>query len=73
MSITPKKITAYLLALIIVIVTVLGILSIWDIIELENVMRKVLSSLLVIFLASVVTLFIFNVVVKDDEVSNNNK
>jgi hypothetical protein len=66
MNITPKKITAYLLALIIVVVTILGILSIWDIIELENVMRKVLSSLLIIFLASVVTLFIFNVVVKDD-------
>ena len=67
MNITAKKITAYVLAFIVVIVTVLAILAIWDIIALEDVMRKVMTSLMVIFASSVVTLFIFNVVVKDNK------
>lgn len=66
MNITAKKLTAYSLAVIVLIVTVLAVLAIWDIVELEDVMRKIMTSLLVIFASSVVTLFIFNVVVKDN-------
>ena len=66
MNLTAKKITSYVLAALVVIVTAIAVLGIWDIILLEDVMRKILTSLLVIFAASVVTLFIFNVIIKDD-------
>ncbi|PKP12115.1 MAG: hypothetical protein CVU09_01065 [Bacteroidetes bacterium HGW-Bacteroidetes-4] len=66
MDITAKKITSYVLALLVVVVTSIALLAIWDIISLEYVVKKIMSSLLVIFAASVVTLFIFNVVVKDN-------
>ncbi len=65
MNITAKKLTSYVLALFVVIVTALAVLAIWDIIALEEVMRKIMTSLLVIFASSVVTLFIFNVVIKE--------
>lgn len=63
-----KTITSYLLSALVVVCTSIALLAIWDIISLEYVMRKVLTSLLVIFAASVVSLFIFNVLIKD---SNN--
>lgn len=65
MDFTAKKITSYVLALLVVIVTTIAVLAIWDVIQLEDVMRKIMTSLLVIFASSVVTLFIFNVVIKD--------
>lgn len=67
MNLTAKRVTSYVLSLFIVAVTAIALLAIWDIISLEDVMRKVLTSLLVVFASSVVTLFIFNVVVKDNE------
>lgn len=65
MDFTAKKITSYVLAILVVIVTAIAVLAIWDVIQLEDVMRKIMTSLLVIFASSVVTLFIFNVVIKD--------
>jgi glucan phosphoethanolaminetransferase (alkaline phosphatase superfamily) len=65
MSLTAKKITAYLLSTLIIICTAIALLAIWDVIDLQDVMRKILTSLLVIFASSVVTLFIFNVVLKE--------
>lgn len=67
MKVTAKKITSYSLAALLVICTVIAVLAIWDVISLEEVMRKILSSLLVIFASSVVTLFIFNVLIKENE------
>lgn len=66
MDMTAKKITAYVLSLLVVVVTAIALLAIWDVITLEYVVKKIMSSLLVIFAASVVTLFIFNVVIKDN-------
>lgn len=65
MGLTAKKITAYLLSTLIIVCTTIALMAIWDIIDLQDVMRKILTSLLVIFASSVVTLFIFNVVLKD--------
>lgn len=66
MNATAKKITSYLLSALVVIVTSIALLAIWEVISLEDVMRKILTSLLIIFASSVVTLFIFNVVIKDN-------
>ena len=62
-----KKIASYTLVAMVLIFTILGLLSIWDIISIEDVMRKILLSLFVIFIASVVVLFIFGVVIREDK------
>lgn len=67
MKLSAKRITSYVLAALIVVCTFIALLAIWDIISLEDVMRKILTSMLVIFAASVVTLFIFNVLIKEPE------
>ncbi|MBN2521635.1 MAG: hypothetical protein JXB24_00095 [Bacteroidales bacterium] len=61
-----KKAVSYVLIALVLIFTVIAILGIWDIIDLEQVMIKVLYSLLVVFAASAVILFIFSVLIKDD-------
>lgn len=61
-----KKIASYFLVFLLIAFTVLGLLAIWDVIEIEDVMRKILLSLFVIFVASVVVLFIFSVVIRED-------
>jgi hypothetical protein len=61
-----KKVASYVLIALILAFTVLGLLAIWDIIDVENVMRKILLSLFVVFVASVVVLFIFSVVIHED-------
>jgi len=62
-----KKIISYLLIGIILIFTVIALLGIWDIIELEDVIRKMILSLLLIFAASAVILFIFSVMIRDSD------
>lgn len=62
-----KKIASYVLIALVLAFTVLGLLAIWDIIDVQNVMRKILLSLFVVFVASVVVLFIFSVVIHEDK------
>jgi hypothetical protein len=65
-----KKLTSYILITFVLIITVISLLGIWEIISLEDVMRKIFTSLFIIFVASVIVLFIFSVLIKD---SNENK
>ena len=62
-----KSLTAYILIGIILLSTLVALLGVWEVIPLEEVVQKILSSLLIIFVASVVALFIFNVLIKDQE------
>lgn len=64
---TVKRIVSYILIGLVLIFTVIAILGIWDLIDLEHIMVNTLYSLLVIFAASAVILFIFSVLIKDDE------
>ena len=61
-----RKITGYILTGIIIVFTIIAILGIWGAIDLEEIMTKVLSSLLVVFVASAVVLFITTVLIRDD-------
>jgi hypothetical protein len=61
-----RKITGFVLVGLILIFTIVAILGIWGVIDLEEVMTKVLSSLLVVFVASAVVLFITTVLIKDE-------
>ena len=68
-----KRFTSYLLVGIVMIITFVALLGIWDLIDLEDVLRKIITSLFVIFVASVVVLFIFSVLIKDDGPSPEQK
>jgi len=66
---TIKKSVSYILIGLILIFTLISILGIWGLIDidLQKVMLNTLYSLLVIFAASAVILFIFTVLIKDDD------
>jgi hypothetical protein len=68
MGTSIKKIISYLLIGLVVIFTVIALLGIWDIISLEEIIRKMFLSLMVVFAASAVILFIFSVLIKDSDV-----
>jgi hypothetical protein len=66
---TIKKTVSYILIGLILIFTLIAVLGIWGIIDidLQMVMLNTLYSLLIVFAASAVILFIFTVFIKDDE------
>lgn len=66
---TLKKTVSYILIGLILIFTIISILGIWGVIDidLQKVMLNTLYSLLVVFAASAVILFIVTVLIKDDE------
>lgn len=63
---TVKKAVSFVLIGLVLIFTLIALLGIWEIIDLEQVMLRVLYSLLVVFAASAVMLFIFTVLIKDE-------
>jgi uncharacterized membrane protein YccC len=69
---STRKITGFILVSLIIVFTLVAILGIWGVIDLEDIMTKVLSSLLVVFVASAVVLFITTVLIKEDQAKNQN-
>jgi hypothetical protein len=66
-----KKITSYLLIFLVVLFTTVALLGIWEIIPLEKIMIKMISSLVVVFASAAVVLFIFSVLIKDSDHQQN--
>lgn len=56
-----KKFFAILLSFLVLVITTLSILAIWDIIDVKDIFGRAFSSLVIIFVASAVILFIFTV------------
>ncbi len=56
-----KKYFAIALAILVIAITLLSILAIWEFISIEHITRKTLVSLIVIFSSSAIILFIFSV------------
>jgi heme A synthase len=67
---TMKKIVSYILVACVLMFTVIAILGIWDIIDLQNIMMNTIFSLIVIFAASAIILFIYTVFMKDQDQPN---
>ena len=67
MSNSIKKVISYFLLILVLVFTIIALLGIWDIISLEDIIRKMFVSLMVVFAAAAVILFIFSVLIKDDE------
>jgi hypothetical protein len=67
MSSSVKKVISYFLIALVLMFTVVALLGIWDIISLEEIVRKLFVSLMVVFAAAAVILFIFSVLIKDED------
>lgn len=66
-----KKIASYLLMGFVLFFTIMALLAVWDVIDVENVLAKTLTSLFIIFVAALVVLFIFAVVIPDKSNKNH--
>lgn len=62
-----KKIVSYILIALVLVFTIVAILGIWGIVDLKNVMMNAILSLIVIFAASAVILFIYTVFMRDSD------
>lgn len=60
-----KKTFSYLLASLVMVFTIIAILSIWDVIQVEKMMWKSVKTLMVLFLSAAIVLFIFQISKKD--------
>lgn len=67
MSNSVKKVISYFLIVLVLVFTIIALLGIWDIISLEDIIKKMFVSLMVVFAAAAVILFIFSVLIRDDE------
>lgn len=66
-----RRILSGFLAFLVLFFTVLSLLSIWDIIEIKYVIQKTLTTLLILFVAAAVMLFIFSVLYKGGNGNDN--
>lgn len=60
-----KKIASYILVTIVIISTFIAILSVWDLIDLEDVIWKIMQTLFVVFIAAILVLFIYNILLRE--------
>lgn len=60
-----KKMIAYILLALVIFFTVIGLLGVWDIIDFEDILKKLISSALLIFGAAVIALFVFSAFLKE--------
>jgi hypothetical protein len=67
MNTSVKKVISYFMIALVLIFTVIALLGIWEIISLEEIIRKMFVSLMVVFAAAAVILFIFSVLIRDQE------
>ena len=67
MSNSVKKIISYFLIILVLLFTIVALLGIWDIISLQDIIKKMFVSLMVVFAAAAVILFIFSVLIRDED------
>jgi len=62
-----RKVFSVILATLVMFFTVISILAIWDVIEIERIFQKSMATLLVLFISSAIMLFIFAVIYKGND------
>jgi len=67
MSTSIKKVISYFMIILVLVFTVIALLGIWEVISLEDIIKKMFVSLMVVFAAAAVILFIFSVLIRDQE------
>ena len=66
MNTSVKKIISYFMIILVLIFTIIALLGIWEIISLDDIIKKMFVSLMVVFAAAAVILFIFSVLIRDE-------
>ena len=67
MNTSVKKIISYFMIILVLIFTIIALLGIWEIISLDDIIKKMFVSLMVVFAAAAVILFIFSVLIRDQD------
>ena len=67
MNTSVKKIISYFMIILVLVFTIIALLGIWEIISLEDIVKKMFVSLMVVFAAAAVILFIFSVLIRDQD------
>ena len=68
-----RKAASIILILLVLFFTTISILAIWDFIHVDRIFGKTLGTLLVIFIASAIMLFIFAVLYKNEDGTSDNQ
>jgi putative effector of murein hydrolase LrgA (UPF0299 family) len=67
-----RKAAAVLLSMMVLFFATISVLAIWDVIKIEKIFQKSISTLFVLFVASAILLFLFSVVFKSQENNSDN-
>ena len=67
MSASIKKVISYFMIILVLVFTVIALLGIWEVISLDDIIKKMFVSLMVVFAAAAVILFIFSVLIRDED------
>jgi len=67
MNTSVKRVISYFMIVLVLVFTIIALLGIWEIISLEDIIKKMFVSLMVVFAAAAVILFIFSVLIRDQE------
>jgi len=70
-NVNIRKVIAYTLSVFVLLFTFLAILSIWDIIDYNFLLKRMFQSLVVVLVAAAVIVLIFAIIGKDDRQENN--
>ncbi len=62
-----RKIAAILIGIMVAFFTIISILGIWDIIEVQHLFSKSIKTLAVLFVSSAILMFVFSVLFKSDD------
>lgn len=68
-----RKSAAIVFTVLVLFFAILSILAVWEIISITDVLSKSFKTLLIIFISSAVTLFIFSMLFRHDEEGKANK
>ena len=60
-----KRIIAYFLSVLVLIFSAIAILGIWEVIDLDYLLSKMFKSVMVIFVAAAVIVFIFSILIRE--------
>ena len=64
---TPvKKVIAYILSGLVLAFSIIAILGIWEIIDLEYLLSKMFKSMMVILVTAAIIVFIFSILIRDN-------
>jgi hypothetical protein len=62
-----KKIVAYILTILVLLFSVVAVLAIWEVIDYDQLIKRMFQSLMVVLAASAVIVLIFAILDKSDQ------